>query len=391
MRRSASWEGLAFLMVCLLGLGTAAMGEDTSYWCIDKDLLDHAGLTIAWQDTLPIKDGERIKVMTVLNDRLYVRSDRNYVWSINRDDGTIIFSVSVAPRGLPILGWTAYENRLICVIDNQLVQLDINSGLRRWTNDPGVSVMTPPVRNSRFFYIGATDRRLHAFQPDDVAQPGQSAAENGSTIVGAYEPHRLVELFEAAAENDSLVTTIVADENLVVFGTDAGNLLALTADGPRKLWEFKAVEAISGPVIRDGSSFFFASRDTNVYRVDMVEPTRVVMAWRHQMEGILDRAPRVTKDAVYQYAPGRGLTAVDRQTGRTLWSLPEGIDLAAQAGAQAYVTTRTNTLTIMDNAAGRELSAVNMASVVDHASNTADAKIYIADARGRVACLVSND
>jgi outer membrane protein assembly factor BamB len=365
MRRSARWEGLSFVMVCLLwSVLAAAAGGDTSYWCIDKDLLDHAGLTLAWQDTLPLRNGERIDVMTVLNNRLYVRSDRDYLWSLDTDNGKVVFSVSLAAQGFPILGWTAYENRLICAIDNRVVELDIYNGLRRRTSDLGVSIMSPPVRNSRFFYVGAADRRLHAFRASDM-----------------------VELFEAAAENDSLITTVVTDEDIVVVGTDAGNLLAITADGPRKLWEFKAVEGISGPVIRDGNSFFFASRDTNVYRVDMVEPMRVVLTWRDQMEGILDRAPRVTKDVVYQYALGRGLTAVDRQTGRTLWSLPEGVDLAAQAGTKAYVTTRTNTLAIMDNAAGRELSAVNFASIVNHAANTTDAKIYVADDQGRVACL----
>jgi outer membrane protein assembly factor BamB len=369
MRRSARWEGLSFLMVCLLGSGLAVgAGEDTSYWCISKDLLDHAGLTLAWQDTLPLKPGEQIDVMTVLDNRLYVRSDRNYVWSFDRDSGKVVFAISLAPRGFPILGWTAYGDRLICVIGNRLVELDIYTGIKRRVSDLDVSIVAPPVRNDDFFYVGAADRRLHAFRASD-----------------------LVELFEVAAENDSLITTIVANKDMVVLGTDAGNLLAITADGPRKLWEFKAVEGISGPVIRDGDSFFFASKDTNVYRVDMVEPTRVVLAWRHQMEAVLDRAPRVTKDAVYQYALGRGLTAVDRQTGRTLWSLPEGTDLAAQDGAKAYVTTKTNTLTIMDNAAGRRLSSVNFASIVNHAANTEDAKIYIADVLGHVACLESHD
>jgi hypothetical protein len=44
-------------------------------------------------------------------------------------------------------------------------------------------------------------------------------------------------------------------------------------------------------------------------------------------------------------------------------------------------------LTVMDNAAGRRLYWVNFSPVVNHASNVADAKIYIADAQGHIACL----
>ena len=354
------------MLVGLLGSGIGVgAAEDTSHGPVSRDLLRHVGLTVVWQGTLPVKPSERINVMTLLDNRLYVRSDRNYVWSLDRNDGNVVFSRAVAPRGFPILGWTAYGDRLICVIDNQLVQLDIDTGLERRVSDLGLSIMAPPIRNSSFFYIGAADRRLHALRTE-----------------------ALVQVFEVAAGNQSLITTVLADDQMVVFGTDEGNLVAVAADGPRKLWEFKAVEAISGPVVRDGDSFFFANKDTNVYRVDMVEPYSVVLAWKQQMEAVLDRSPRVTADVIYQYAFSRGLTAMNKQTGRLLWALPDGVDLLAQAGGKAYVITRNRTMTIMDNATGRKLSSVNFAPVVNHVANTVDAKIYVADTQGRVACFV---
>jgi outer membrane protein assembly factor BamB len=370
MRRSSRWEGLLFAAVCLTGWAPAGATEapkptrDMSHWCIDSDLLDHAGLTLLWQDALPVKPGERFEAMTALDERLYVRSDRNYLWSIDRNDGKIVFNRPLAPARFPILGWNAYDDRLICVIDNQLVELDVYTGQERRVSSLDVSIVAPPVRNSQFFYISGADRRVHAFRAAD-----------------------LVEIFVGAPGNDSLITTVVAGEESVVLGTDAGNLLALTPDAPRKLWEFKAVEATAGPVIRDGNSFFFADRDTYVYRVDVVGPTRVVLAWRYQTEGILDRAPLVTRDIVYQYAMGRGVTAIDKETGTARWSLPEGVDLLAEAGGRAYVLTKDRTLTVMENTTGRKLFWVNFAPVVNHAANTVDGKIYIADADGRVACL----
>jgi len=129
----------------------------------------------------------------------------------------------------------------------------------------------------------------------------------------------------------------------------------------------------------------------------MVDTTAVTLVWKFQAEALLDRAPRVTARAVYQYALGRGLSAIDKTSGRTLWSLPEGLDLLADAADRAYVMTKFKTLVVMDNVTGRKLVmdnvtgrklyAVNFAPVAYHAANPLDRKIYVAGADGRLACL----
>ena len=406
MRRVLRNEALTFLAVCLAGWGVsgcesshatgtptkpaAAEKMDDSRLILSPDLLDHAGLKTTWDQKLPLKEGEKFATVTLLGDRLYLRSDRNYLWSLDRVTGTVIFSRSLAPTGIPVLGLTTYENTLISVIGNKLVELDINTGTERRVSDlkgtptqnsalgtPVLSIVAPPARNNRFFYIGAADRRLHVFRADD-----------------------LVETFSVTADDDSLITTVLADDSFVAFGTDAGDLVGMTPEAPTKLWQFKATAAVAGSIVRDGGSFYVASTDTQVYRIDVAEntgatgtPTQnsalgtATMVWKHQTEAVLDRAPLVTKDFVYQYAPGRGLTALAKQSGQAAWSLPEGIDLLAEAGPKAYVITKTHTLAVMDNATGKKLFSVNFAPVTDHAANTTDARIYLVDGVGRVTCL----
>ena len=125
----------------------------------------------------------------------------------------------------------------------------------------------------------------------------------------------------------------------------------------------------------------------SVYRVDASPSSGVSLVWKYHTEGVLDRPPQVTKDVVYQYAPARGLTAIHKQSGQTIWALREGVDLLAEAAGKAYVITKEKTLTVMDNATGRKLYWVNFAPVFHYAANTADAKIYVADAQGHIACL----
>ena len=111
------------------------------------------------------------------------------------------------------------------------------------------------------------------------------------------------------------------------------------------------------------------------------------MVWKFQTEAVLNQSPRVTNGYVYQYAPGRGLTAIDKQTGEAAWSLAEGLDLLAEADGKAYVITRVHTLAVMDNTTGKRLYSVNCAPVIGHASNTESSRIYLVDEIGRVACL----
>jgi len=341
-----------------------AVVATNSDWLVSPELLDHAHLKTVWQMTLPMKPGERFDTIALLGDRLYVRSDRNYMWSLDAAKGDLVFSRSAAPESVPMMGLVDHGDSLFSVVGNQLAEYSVASGAEQRLADLGLSIVAPPVCNSEFFYVAAADRRLHALRVND-----------------------LVRMFKVAPQDDSLITTVLADEGMAVFGTSEGDVIAVAADAPKKLWQFKAPEAVAGSIIRDGDSFYFACKDTNVYRLDMTGTTDIQMAWKFQTEAVLDRSPRVTNSYVYQYAPDRGLTAIEKKTGQAAWSLPEGLDLLAEANGKAYVITTIRTLTVMDNATGKRLYSVNCAPVTDHASNTKGDKIYVLDEIGRVACL----
>ena len=364
MRTAFRWEAILLLGVGVFGGLSGARGADRTDWIISPALLGHAGLEIVWQQALPLKRGEDFETIALEDGRLYLRSGRNYLWSLDRNEGRIVFSRSIAPPDIPVLGLESYDDSLIMVVGNQLVEMDNETGTEERVSDLELSIVAPPTRNDQFFYVPAADRRLHALRVTN-----------------------LVRLFKVATENDALVTSVLADDQHVVFGTDAGNVVGMEADAPRKLWQFDAPGAVAGPVIRDGDTYYFASEDTNVYRIDVVDRTTATMAWKFQTEAVLDRAPRVTGDFLYQYAVGRGLTAVDKQTGEAVWSRPEGVDLLAEQGSRAFIITDRHTLAVMDNAAGRRVYFVNFAPVTGYASNVVDSLIYIADAQGRVACL----
>ncbi len=344
----------------------AFAGSNSSKPLVSPILLKHARLKMLWNNKLPIKENESLDRLLLFENRLYAASDRNFVMSLNQKNGKIIFGRTIEPSGLPIAGAKIYDNEFIYVSSSsKLVQVNAQSGNVLKTTDVKISVSCPVARNSSFFYIAGTDKRLHAIH-----------AEN------------MVQAFEVSAQNESAITSVIADESSVIFATAAGNIICIAPDLPRRLWQFDAPKAIAGEVIRDGLSLYFASEDTNVYRVDMVgmpEQTRLI--WKHQTAAILKDAPIVTREIVYQHVKGKGLTAINKNTGTALWHVPGGVDLLTEAKNKAYVITDTRTLVVMDNIKAKKLYAVNLTGVTKHASNITDDKIYIADNIGRIACL----
>ena len=355
---------LAILLVlCFVQYSIAA--EGSSQRLVSPKLLEHANLKILWENNLSIKNTERLEQLFILGNSIYAISDRNYMVSLNKENGDIIFRRIVAPEGLPVSGLKLYGDELISIVGTKLIEIDPLTGNQLKTVDVGFGIACPAGRNSSYFYLSGTDKRLHTLRAEDKVQ-----------------------IFEVAAKNDSMITSIIAHDISVIFGTDAGNVISIAPDRPRKLWQFDASGGIAGPIVRDGMSLFFASKDTNVYRVDMVGlPLRRQLVWKYQTAGVLDREPRITQQVVYQNVPRKGVTAIGKQSGQFMWSVPGGIDLLAEAKSKAYVITKNRTLVVMDNLTAKKLYSVNFAEVSRHASNMTDSKIYIADEHGRIACL----
>ena len=361
----------SFLLVSILVLwvvsGCVTEKEEGLVWeqpslqrLVSRELLERAKLKLEWENKLPITRKERLEQLSIIGDGIYALSDRNYLVSLNRRTGNLIFSGSLASPALTVLGLDVYKDELFTLIGNRLVEINAEIGTELRSKGLHFGVTCPAARNDSYFYLAGADGRLRTLRAKDK-----------------------VNLFEVAA--DGLITSIVADNHIVAFATDRGNVTGMIPHKPEGLWEFRASDGVVGPIVRDGESLFVASRDTYVYKLDVRDGTTPV--WKHQTGALLDRSPRVTQEVVYQYARYKGLSAIDKESGRLIWQLPEGVDLLAEANGNAYVITNERTLVLMDNKKAKQLYSVNLAKVSKYAPNTADSSIYIADEAGRVVCL----
>ncbi len=352
---------VSLLVLCIAAADLVA--ADNSWWLVSPELLERAKLEIVWQTELLFEEGESLKDLHILGNRIYALSNRNYIISQDLKKGNVIFDRSFAPPGSRIIGLELHNDVLFSAVGNELIEVNPEFGTVRNTKRLDFAVVCTPARNSSYFYLSGTDGRIHTLRSEDKVQ-----------------------VFEVAADNDSTITSIIADEDFVIFGTEAGNVVSITPDGPRRLWQFDAAGGIAGPIVRDKDSLLFASKDTNVYRVDIIDVQNKEFIWKYQTAAVLDRPPRVGEKVVYQHVLYKGLVAINKENGNLIWEVPGGIDLLTEAAEKAYVIAKGR-LVVMDNKNAKRLYSVNFAGVSIYTANLVDSKIYIANKAGRIACL----
>ncbi len=351
-----------FLYVWMVILIAEAYCAKQQYQPLLSDkILKAAEFELIWDTKLPVKQNESLDHLYVIKDNIYLVTNYNYLTAANRHTGNIAFGLYIAYPGFPFLSLESFNDKLFTLIGSEFIEIDTSLGTKSVKARLEVRPVCPVVKNDEFIYAAGVDGRIDVFDAE-----------------------KMVRLFEVAPENDSMITSLIASNDNVVFSTDAGDLVSFMPDRRNKLWHFKAAEGIVGPIVSDGTSVFAASKDTNLYNIDRGTGR---MKWKYQTAGILDTSPRVTADVVYQYVKNHGMIAIDKFSGDQIWHLPTGMDLLAEVKNRAYIFTSDHKIAVMDNTKARPLYFMNCSLVNRYAVNMLDSKIYLADRTGRVICI----
>jgi outer membrane protein assembly factor BamB len=357
-KRVISLAAAVFVLNIFAGLEIAQASVEK---LVSGELAKAGGFEIVWESKIPVKEGESLEKLVILGDKVYGLTDKNYVVSMDRQKGTVIFSREIAPAGLPINGFDIYDNEVYSIVGGHLEQLDPDTGRAVKSLPLGFESSCAASRNQDYFYVADNRNRMHVLRADDK-----------------------VKLFDVAAENESRITSILAGEGFVIFSTAMGDVIAMKGGANRKIWHFNAEGEIVESMIASGDSIYFACKDTNVYSIS-VKMGR--LNWKYGAGVVLDSEPVVTEAIVYQNIRENGLVALDKANGKKLWKLDDGSNLLCESRGRAYVMTRGRKLVVMNNRTGEILYSMNLAKVDLHAVNRADSSFYIADENGRVACL----
>ena len=328
----------------------------------DEEELIEAELKIVWNRRIPIDEKiDSIKQMYVIADKLYVQSALNQFLCLDRKTGDLLFTRSVGMPGLPIFEPQLYGNTLLIVAGNELYEIDSRTGLDLSVVSLPFNATTAATRNSSYIFIAGSDRRLHMLKPENK-----------------------IEVFNVASESDCLITSVVADENFVSFATQGGNVVVIEPDSRKKLWGYKTDEKVTAAIVKSKNELFVSGQDTKLYKIRAMEKQ---VNWQYLSGAVLVDSAKVTGDTVYQLVRGHGLAALDRQSGKRKWMVPQAQSLLSQKANRAYVAGYKSEILVMDNVSAKKLYKVNLTGLLEYAVNTQDDKIYIADETGQIFCL----
>lgn len=353
-----------FFVLTAVGVGRGALAQTgAGAMLVSPSLLGRAGLQMGWQINLPVKQAESVERMYVFEKYLYVLTDQNYLFCIDREKGSMRFCLQLTTAGLKVHEPQYYDGKLLFTVGNRFLILDPAAGVvteSRELKNIGSVAVYPVVRNSRHIFVAGLDKRLHAMVADEYWQE-----------------------FTITADNDSLINSLVVDDEFVVFSTEVGNIVKTSSQKAKKLWQRDIPGRISAPIAKDGRWLYVGSVNTKLYKLD-IDTGQSSWGAAFQAGAKLTDSAVMGKRVVYQCAGDNGLYAIDKDSGKMLWQVPEGVGLLAEKGSTVYVFARPGVLVVMDNNTPKKLYSVNFAGVSRHAANTTDSTIYVSDDKGRV-------
>jgi outer membrane protein assembly factor BamB len=355
---------ISIVGLVLVFAGVEGFGQSQEQgFLISPVLLKHSGMEMQWQLNLPIKPAEKVERLFVFDEYLYVLTDHNYLFCLERVKGTLRFEQQLAVAGLPVCEPKYYQGKLNFVVGNELLVLDPAAGAiseKRKLKGFGKGSVCGIARNSAYLYVVGSDRRIRAL------------------VAGEYW-----EKFSVSADNDSLINSLVVDDELIIFATETGNVVKVLSEGPAKKWQFDIPGTIKAPIVRDGESLYVGSENTKLYKLD-INTGQKLWPVDFQTGAVLTESAIIGKKAVYQYASDKGLYAIEKEGGEKAWQVENGIGILTEKGGRAYVLAKEGVLVVMDNDSGEQLYSVNVSAVNRHATNMTDSAIYVSDDKGRL-------
>jgi outer membrane protein assembly factor BamB len=229
----------------------------------------------------------------------------------------------------PVTSWPGYvvqDNLAYLASADQLVALDIKP------DTPGIPLIGWPVKstNPALGYYAQP-----ALSPDgQTLYVGTEQLNGNSGLVEAWvNIERGAQQAPTIKWTYPLTTTdpvpgniygaLVLDDGVLYFGDGAGNIMALSADTGRPVWQQPVTTGarIWSAVVVDRQNVYAASQDHILYAINRRSGN---VAWKFPSDGneidALVGSPAVADDTVYVGSFGGSLYAIDAASGNLKWT-----------------------------------------------------------------------
>lgn len=192
--------------------------------------------------------------------------------------------MALGMQGKLVIGLKYGRETLMCY--------DLLKGEFSWKRRAGLLAKAPVVADSSVYVVA---RFKHADRYDLAS----------GERVWRYE-------FESQAH-----TTPAISDELVLFGTDSGKILALSRQTGKLRWESTAGASIFASPVISGNSVFFSSTDSTVYALNLHSGE---LQWTYRTNGRIRYTPATANNLLVVSNSGGELLGLNALTGEPIWS-----------------------------------------------------------------------
>jgi outer membrane protein assembly factor BamB len=354
---------------------------------LNTTLLDKPSFSADWHAQCDLVSRESVTSIYIVGDMVHVLTDQNFDHAFKVDTGELLYFNQVADPDQTIKGGPALlpDDSVVFAYNRSLVIFN-KSGRLQNTIDIGYAITCAPIVSRHMVYLGLNNSggRVAAVDVTRDVNPVRWDFMAFGLVDGKIAAHDR-QLF--AASEDGGVRGFYDD-----------------GDSPTMMWgnlprgEFLARAKIVSGVRADGYGVYFAATDSVVYCIDRDTGK---LKWRCFAGGILENAPEVTSDTVYQYVPGAGIIAIDKVSKLDLglaeqrpvdenpfhtprWTVPNATKFLSQDDKYSYLLTDANAIIAVDKQTGTQVFQSQRQDLVAFTTNTESPMIYAATAKGLV-------
>ena len=197
--------------------------------------------------------------------------------------------------------------------------------------------------------------------------------------------------YEERLDSNGITTQIVPADDVLVYGTASGAVVALDRAARRERWRFQSGGAVySTPLVMNGVVYFGAA-DKKVYAVRL---DNGALVWTFQTQDIVSATPALSENTVLVASEDKRLYALDTDTGEPRWVFAAGGVMLASPVVQdttAYVSNAIGTLTALDTVTGETRWQFSAERAIAAPVTIDGERIYVTSYDGKVYALARAD
>lgn len=338
----------ACLTLLACALGAASSGRAMASDLLSADAIDQLAARRFWQTSVPIPAGDCVARTVLLDDNLYVLTEKNIAYAVHAMTGVIRWTALVADPGQTVMGPSHSPQYVFFTGPATVKVLDRTTGdlvnepraLRGAIFDLAHDIATVSIGQANGI---RPDDILDIYRnDDDIGDPERVVArlrvtvvelrQSKGEIIRSARTTRVVPGMRVAAniklplQSVKLPTAAscaaVADANNLFVGAANQRLYSLDILAGVRNWETFVSRGVSTQPLLMGENLYFASEAGLVTACVLGASKRdeARRKWTFETEGPILQRMAGGRDMIYVASEDRQLYSLDRERGRRVWS-----------------------------------------------------------------------